>query len=42
MLKLHLQLIAALQNALETLDASARRLLAPIQERAALLTTMPP
>jgi transposase len=41
MLKLHLQLIAALQNALETLDASARKLLAPIQERAALLTTMP-
>jgi transposase len=41
MLKLHLQLIAALQDALETLDASAGKLLAPIQERAALLTTMP-
>jgi transposase len=41
MLKLHLQLIGALQNALESLDASAGKLLAPIQERAALLTTMP-
>jgi transposase len=41
MLKLHLGLIAALQSALETLDASAGKLLAPIQERAALLTTMP-
>lgn len=41
MIKLHLGLIAALQNALETLDASAGKLLAPIQERAALLTTMP-
>ncbi len=41
MLTLHLQLIAALQNALRTLDASAGKLLAPIQERAALLTTMP-
>jgi transposase len=41
MLKLHLQLIGALQSALESLDASAGKLLAPIQERAALLTTMP-
>jgi transposase len=41
MLKLHLQLIGAIQNALESLDASAGKLLAPIQERAALLTTMP-
>jgi transposase len=41
MLKLHLQLIGALQNALESLDASAGKLLAPIQERAAALTTMP-
>jgi transposase len=41
MLTLHLQLIGALQNALESLDASAGKLLAPIQERAALLTTMP-
>jgi len=41
MLKLHLHLIAALQNALATLDVSAGKLLAPIQERAALLTTMP-
>jgi transposase len=41
MLTLHLELIAALQNALATMDASAGKLLAPIQERAALLTTMP-
>jgi transposase len=41
MLRLHLQLIGALQGALESLDASAGKLLAPIQERAALLTTMP-
>jgi transposase len=41
MLKLHLQLIGALQAALDSLDASAGKLLAPIQERAALLTTMP-
>ncbi|HEX5578931.1 MAG TPA: IS110 family transposase [Candidatus Limnocylindria bacterium] len=41
MLKLHLDLIGALQNGLESLDASAGKLLAPIQERAALLTTMP-
>lgn len=41
MLKLHLGLIAALQAALDALDAAAGKLLAPIQERAALLTTMP-
>jgi transposase len=41
MIKLHLGLIAALQEALEALDAAAGKLLAPIQERAALLTTMP-
>jgi transposase len=41
MLKLHLGLIAALESALEDLDRAAGKLLAPIQERAALLTTMP-
>jgi transposase len=41
MLKLHLGLIAALQSALEDLDAAAGKLLEPIQERAAFLTTMP-
>jgi transposase len=41
MLKLHLDLIDALQAALDELDAAAGKLLAPIQERAALLTTMP-
>jgi len=41
MIKLHLGLIAALQDALETLDESAGKALAPIQERVALLTTMP-
>jgi len=41
MLKLHLGLIAALEAALSELDAAAGKLLAPIQERAALLTTMP-
>jgi len=41
MLQLHLDLIAALQAALEKLDAAAGKLLAPIRERAALLTTMP-
>ena len=41
MIKLHLDLIAALQKALEKLDLAAGKLLAPIQERAALLTTMP-
>lgn len=41
MLKLHLGLITALQGALAELDAAAGKLLAPIKERAALLTTMP-
>jgi transposase len=41
MLKLHLGLIDALQAALHELDLAAGKLLAPIQERAALLTTMP-
>jgi transposase len=41
MLKLHLGLIAAIEAALKELDAAAGKLLAPIQERAALLTTMP-
>jgi len=41
MLKLHLGIIGALQSALAELDASAGKLLAPIKERAALLTTMP-
>jgi transposase len=41
MLKLHLGLIAAFEAAVSELDAAAGKLLAPIQERAALLTTMP-
>lgn len=41
MIKLHLGLITALQRSLKTLDVAAGRLLTPIQERAALLTTMP-
>ncbi len=41
MIKLHLGLIDALESALGELDAAAGKLLAPIQERAALLTTMP-
>lgn len=41
MLKLHLGLIGALEAALAEVDAAAGKLLAPIQERAALLTTMP-
>jgi transposase len=41
MLKLHLGLIGALEAALAEIDAAAGKLLAPIQERAALLTTMP-
>jgi transposase len=41
MIKLHLDLIAALQKALDELDDAAGKLLAPIHERAALLTTMP-
>lgn len=41
MIQLHLGLITALQEALAKLDMAAGKLLAPIQERAALLTTMP-
>lgn len=41
MMRLHLGLIDALQAALEQLDAAAGKLLEPIKERAALLTTMP-
>jgi transposase len=41
MIQLHLRLIAALQEALAKLDMAAGKLLTPIQERAALLTTMP-
>jgi hypothetical protein len=47
MLKLHLQLIGALQNALESLDAAAGKLLAPMEigvdmSRASLLPGPPP
>ena len=41
MLKLHLGLIDALQQALATVDADVGKILAPIQECARLLTTMP-
>jgi transposase len=41
MIKLHLDVIATLQRAIDDLDGAAGKLLAPIQERAALLTTMP-
>ena len=41
MLKLHFGLIATLEGALRELDAAAGKLLAPIRERTALLTTMP-
>lgn len=41
MLRLHLQVIDALQATLTELDASVGKVLAPIQERARLLTTMP-
>lgn len=41
MLKLHLDLIDALQVALDQLDEAAGKLLAPIRERTAVLTTMP-
>jgi len=41
MIKLHLGLITALEKALAKLDKSAGKLLTPIRERAALLTTMP-
>ncbi len=41
MLKLHLDLIAALELALRDIDAHLGKALAPVQERARLLTTMP-
>ncbi len=41
MLKLHLDLIADLERALREVDAAVGKALAPIHERARLLTTMP-
>jgi len=41
MLRLHLQVVDALQRTLAELDAAVGKALAPIQERARLLTTMP-
>ena len=41
LLALHLELIAAIEKALETVDAAVGKALAPIQEGARLLTTMP-
>jgi len=41
LLKLHLELIAALEQALREIDAAVGKVLAPIQECARLLTTMP-
>ena len=41
MLKLHLDLIAALQRAVAEVDVALGKALAPIRERARLLTTMP-
>lgn len=41
MLKLHLEVIAALERTLGELDAAVGQALAPIQERARLLTTIP-
>ena len=41
MLKLHLQVIDALQRTLAELDAAVGKALAPIRQRARLLTTMP-
>lgn len=41
LLALHLELIAAIERALGDLDAALGKALAPIQERARLLTTMP-
>ena len=41
LLKLHLELIAAIEHTLAELDAALGKALAPIQERARLLTTMP-
>lgn len=41
LLKVHLELIVALEQALTEIDAAVGKNLAPIQERARLLTTMP-
>jgi transposase len=41
LLKLHLDLIGALERALEEVDADVGKLLAPIRQSARLLTTMP-
>jgi transposase len=41
MIKLHLDLIAALRRALSEIDAALGKSLTPIRERARLLTTMP-
>jgi len=41
MLRLHLDLIAALEHALDEIDAAVGKALAPIHQRARLLTTMP-
>jgi transposase len=41
LLKLHLEVITALERTLGELDAAVGKALAPIQERARLLTTMP-
>jgi len=41
LLKLHLDLIGALERALEAVDADVGKLLAPIRQSARLLTTMP-
>lgn len=41
MLKLHLDVIGALEHALDEVDAAVGKSLAPIQQRARLLTTMP-
>jgi transposase len=41
LLKLHLELIAALEQALREIDTDVGKILAPIQECARLLTTMP-
>ena len=41
MLKLHLQVVDALQRTLAELDAAVGKALAPIQQRTRLLTTMP-
>jgi len=41
MLKLHLELVAAIERALDELDGAVGKALAPIRERARLLTTIP-